>query len=163
MAAVPALPLHLLVAGTDAVAPFREMANRLNVSTRFHCAPPQRDVMDFFAAADLYVSPSSEDSFGLPVLEAMACGLPVITSMFAGVAELITNETDGFILRDPSDPQALAQLLERRYVDESLRNRISEAATRTAEGWTWDRNAAEIWELLKYAAEKKIAATNFVR
>jgi glycosyltransferase involved in cell wall biosynthesis len=139
------------------------MATRLNVSTRFHCAPPQRDVMDFYAAADLYVSPSREDSFGLPVLEAMACGLPVITSTFAGVAELITDETDGFILRDPSDSQALAQLLERLYVDESLRNRISEAATRTAEQWTWDRNAAEIWELLKYAAEKKIAATNFVR
>ena len=163
MAAVPALPLHLLVAGTDVVAPFREMAARLNVSTRFHCAPPQRDVMDFYAAADLYVSPSREDSFGLPVLEAMACGLPVITSTFAGVAELITNEIDGFILRDPNDPQALAELLERLYVDESLRNRISEAATRTAERWTWDRNAAEMWELLKYAAEKKIAATNVVR
>ena len=163
MAAVPGLPLHLLVVGTDAVAPFREMAKRLNVSTRFHCAPPQRDVMDFYAAADLYVSPSREDSFGLPVLEAMACGLPVITSTFAGVAEVITDETDGFILRDPSDSQALVQLLERLYVDESLRNRISEAATRTAEQWTWDRNAAEIWELLKYAAEKKIAATNFVR
>ena len=119
--------------------------------------------MDFYAAADLYVSPSREDSFGLPVLEAMACGLPVITSTFAGVAELITNEIDGFILRDPSDSQALAQLLERLYIDESLRNRISEAATRTAEKWTWDRNAAEIWELLKCAAGKKIAATNFVR
>jgi UDP-glucose:(heptosyl)LPS alpha-1,3-glucosyltransferase len=64
MAAVPALPLHLLVAGTDVVAPFRELANRLNVSTRFYCAPPQQDVMDFYAAADLYVSPSREDSFG---------------------------------------------------------------------------------------------------
>ena len=163
MAAVPALPLHLLVAGTDVVGSFREMASRLNISTRFHCEPPRHAVMDFYGAADLYVSPSREDSFGLPVLEAMACGLPVITSVFAGVAELITNEIDGFVLRDPKDPQALAQLLARLYVDESLRNRISEAARLTAKQWTWDRNAAETWELLKCAAEKKMGATNSVR
>jgi glycosyltransferase involved in cell wall biosynthesis len=162
MAAVPALPLHLLVAGIDVVGPFREMARRLNISSRFHCEPPQHDVMDFYAAADLYVSPTREDSFGLPVLEAMACGLPVITSIFAGVADLITNKVDGFVLSDPNDPQALAQLLERLYVDELLRQRIAEAAILTARRWTWDRNAAEIWELLKCAAEKKKAAVRWV-
>lgn len=163
MAAVPALPLQLLVAGTDVVEPFREMASRLNISARFHRESPQHDVMDFYAAADLYVSPSREDSFGLPVLEAMACGLPIITSIFAGVAELITNGVDGFVLRDPNDLQALAQLLERLYADESLRKRIAEGAILTAKHWTWDRNAIEIWELLKCAIEKKMAATNSVR
>jgi glycosyltransferase involved in cell wall biosynthesis len=162
IAALPTLPLHLLVAGTDNAGPFREMADRLNISARFHCEPPQRDVIDLYAAADLYVSPSREDSFGLPVLEAMACGLPVVTSVFAGVAELLTNEVDAFVLRDPNDSQALAQLLARLYADESLRNRIAEAAVIAARHWTWDRNAAEIWELLKCAAEKKVAATNSV-
>lgn len=158
IAAIPALPLHLLVVGSDVVEPFRKMADHLNISSRFHWEPPRQDVMDFYATADVYVSPSREDSFGLPVLEAMACGLPVITSVFAGVAELITNEVDGFVLRDPSDLQALAQLLERLYLDELLRQRIAEAAMLTAKRWTWDRNAAEIWELLKCAAEKKKAA-----
>ncbi len=162
MAALPTLPLHLLVAGADNAGPFREMAKRLNISARFHCEPPQHDVIDLYAAADLYGSPSREDSFGLPVLEAMACGLPVITSTFAGVAELLTNEVDAFVLRDPNDTQALAQLLARLYADESLRNRIAEAAVLAARRWTWDRNAAEIWELLKCAAEKKAAATNSV-
>jgi len=163
MAAVPNLTLHLLVAGTDVVEPFREMAGRLNISTRFRWEPPQHDAMDFYAAADLYVSPSREDSFGLPVLEAMACGLPVITSIFAGVAELITDTVDGFVLHDPNDSQTLAQLLERLYLDESLRKRIAEAAVLTAKQWTWDRNGAELWELLECAAEKKMAATNSVR
>lgn len=162
IAAIPAVPLHLLVVGSDVVEPFREMADRLNISSRFHCEPPRQDVMDVYASADVYVSPSREDSFGLPVLEAMACGLPVITSVFAGVAELITNDVDGFVLRDPSDLQALTQLLERLYLDELLRQRIAEAAMLTAKRWTWDRNAAEIWELLKCAAEKKKAAVRCV-
>jgi glycosyltransferase involved in cell wall biosynthesis len=162
MAALPTLPLHLLVAGADNAGPFREMASRLNISARFHCEPVKRDVIDLYAAADLYASPSREDSFGLPVLEAMACGLPVITSSFAGVAELLTNEVDAFVLRDPNDSQALAQLLMQVYADESLRNRIAEAAVLAARRWTWDRNAAEIWELLKCAAEKKVAATKSV-
>jgi glycosyltransferase involved in cell wall biosynthesis len=162
IAAFPTLPLHLLVAGADNAAPFRKMAGRLDISARFQCEQPRRDVIDLYAAADLYVSPSREDSFGLPVLEAMACGLPVITSTLAGVAELITNEVDAFVLRDPNDSQALAQLLERLYADDHLRKRVAEAAVLAAQHWTWDRNAAEIWELLKFAAEKKVAAVNSV-
>jgi glycosyltransferase involved in cell wall biosynthesis len=158
----PTFPLHLLAAGTDNAAPFREMAARLNISARFHCEPARTDVIDFYAAADLYVSPSREDSFGLPVLEAMACGLPAITSIFAGVAELLANEVDAFVLRDPNDVGALAQLLQRLYADEPLRNRIAEAAILAARRYTWDHNAAEIWELLKFAAEKKVAGTNSV-
>jgi UDP-glucose:(heptosyl)LPS alpha-1,3-glucosyltransferase len=80
----------------------------------------------------------------LPVLEAMACGLPVITSTFAGVAELLSNEVDAFVLRDPNDTPALVQLLARLYADGSLRNRVAEAAVLAARRWTWDRNAAEI-------------------
>jgi glycosyltransferase involved in cell wall biosynthesis len=155
MAALPTLPLHLVVAGTDDVESFRKMAGRLNLSSRFHREPPQDDVMDFYATADLYVSPSREDSFGLPVLEAMACGLPVITSKFAGVSELITHEVNGLVLCDPQAPQALARLLERVFMDESLRKRIAEAGAITAQQWTWDRNAIEMWELLKRAAERK--------
>ena len=162
IAALPTLPLQLLVAGADNAGPFRKTAGRLDISARFHCEQPRRDVIDLYAAADLYVSPSREDSFGLPVLEAMACGLPIITSTLAGVADLITNEVDAFVLRDPNDSQALAQLLERLYADDPLRKRVAEAAVLAAQHWTWDRNAAEIWELLKFAAEKKVAAVNSV-
>jgi glycosyltransferase involved in cell wall biosynthesis len=92
----------------------------------------------------------------------MACGLPAITSIFAGVAELLATEVDAFVLHDPNDVEALAQLLQRLYADEPLRNRISEAAVLAARRCTWDRNAADIWELLKFAAEKKVAGTNSV-
>jgi glycosyltransferase involved in cell wall biosynthesis len=66
--------------------------------------PPSPNVLQFYAAADAYVGPSLEDAYGLPVLEAMACGLPVLASSRAGVSEIIDHEINGIILRDPTTP-----------------------------------------------------------
>jgi glycosyltransferase involved in cell wall biosynthesis len=164
MAEMPSSKFHLLVAGVDAVAPFRDIAERMNVLGRCHWEPPAADIMDLYAAADVYVSPTLEDSFGLPVAEAMACGLPVITSAFAGVAAQIQNEVDGFVLRDPRDTQSLARLLERLAGDPEFSRRIGEAATRKTQDWTWDRNAAAVYELLnRIVARQPGATTNRLR
>lgn len=150
------LPIHLVVAGDDSPDAFRETAKSLGILERCRFEPSREDVLDFYSAADLYVSPSREDSFGLPVAEAMACGLPVVTSMHAGVAELIRDGVDGFILRRSDDFQALAQMLRRLHADEVLRSNAGVAAAKAALQWTWDRNAADLWELLKDAAGKKL-------
>ena len=155
MAQLPNLPLHLLVVGDDAIAPFRETAKSLGVLDRCHWESPRPDVITFYAAADTYVSPSLEDSFGLPVAEAMACGLPVITSTYAGVSGLIHNTVDGFVLPEPEDTQTLARIVERLYRDTEFRRNIGEAASRTAQHWTWDRSAAEAWQLLQRLAKTK--------
>ncbi|MGB9465598.1 MAG: glycosyltransferase, partial [Candidatus Acidiferrum sp.] len=96
----------------------------------------------------VYVSPSREDSFGLPVAEAMACGLPVITSVAAGVADYIHDGVNGFVLREPRDAQALAHLIGRLQSEPNLRRNLGEAAARKAIDWNWDRHAKAVWELL---------------
>ena len=149
MAQLPALPLHFLVVGDDAAGAFREKANRLGVLERCHWEAPRPEVMDFYAAADVYVSPSREDSFGLPVAEAMACGLPVITSSQAGVSALLHDGIDGFVPPDPEDTQELARIINRLCGDATLRRIVGEAAARTAQAWTWDRSASEVWSLLQ--------------
>jgi UDP-glucose:(heptosyl)LPS alpha-1,3-glucosyltransferase len=149
MAQLPALPLHFLVVGDDAAGAFREKANRLGVLERCHWEAPRPEVMDFYAAADVYVSPSREDSFGLPVAEAMACGLPVITSSQAGVSALLHDGIDGFVPPDPEDTQELARIINRLCGDATLRRIVGEAAARTAQAWTWDRSAAQVWSLLQ--------------
>ena len=156
MAAASAPPLRLLVVGSDVSEPFREMAKRLGILDRCRWEDPQKDVIDFYAAADVYVSPSREDSFGLPVAEAMSCGLPVITSVMAGVSAQICHNADGFVLADPSDVRSLAELLERLYNDEALRRRIGAAAAATAQGWTWDQSADALWDLLNTTLQKKV-------
>jgi glycosyltransferase involved in cell wall biosynthesis len=152
MAQVPDLPLRFLVVGSDAAESFQALAKTLGVSERCMWEGPADDVRDCYAAADVYVCPSQEDSFGLPVAEAMASGLAVITSMSAGIGWLVEDGVDGFVLRDPLDAATLAQLLRLLHGQPELRERIGNAGTRTAQGWTWERNAADAWKLLQSVA-----------
>jgi glycosyltransferase involved in cell wall biosynthesis len=101
------------------------------------------------------VSPSREDSFGLPVLEAMACGLPVVTSAAAGVSEIVRNGENGFVLQDPMDSHSLARLIKRFYEDPAFRRAIGESAALSAQEWTWDRCAETTWRLLGEVASRK--------
>lgn len=149
------LPLRILVAGAGDVAPFEQFAARIGVGDQLHLAGPRADVRSLYAAADAYVSPTREDSFALPVLEAMACGLPVVTSAFAGVSELIEDGQDGFVLRDPADSRALAELLRQLHRDGELRRRIGENAARAAQDFTWEKHAEGTRDFLKRLAEKK--------
>ena len=154
LAALPGLPTKLLVAGNDMAEPFRVRAMQLGVQDHCCWELSSLNVLDLYAAADVYVSPSREDSFGLPVAEAMACGLPSITSVCAGVADYIHDSVDGFVLRNPRDAQTLSQLIGRLHAEPDLRRVVGEAASKTIQEWDWNRNAAAVWELLKNAEAK---------
>jgi len=156
LSALRELPLLVIAAGDDSPNPFFEIAMSLGISGRCRFEPSRQDVLDFYAAADLYVSPSHEDSFGLPVAEAMACGLPAITSIFAGVSSLLHDGVDSFILRDPRDAKTLATMIRTLYEKAEWRGRIGQAAAKASLQWTWDRNAAAVWQLLKDTAGKKL-------
>jgi len=152
---LPELPLRLLVAGADAVEPFRQLAASLGVLDRCRWEPPSSDVMSFYAAADTYVSPSLEDSFAMPVAEAMACGLPAITSPLAGISAFVEDGVNAFVLADPKDSQALAARLRDIYANIALRQQVARAAACKAREWTWDNAAAQVWQLLNAARAKK--------
>lgn len=136
------LPLRVLVVGSDDPVFFRALVQELHTQDRLRFEAPSSDVLLFYAAADLYVGPSLEDSFGLPILEAMACGLPVIASAHAGASEMIDDGETGFILADPQDHVQLAHLIRRVYSDPTLRQRVAEAASRyVLANCSWDENA----------------------
>jgi len=103
--------VELLVVGQDIHGPYQDAVRRHGLEDAVHFLPPRLDVEFYYAAADAYVGASLEDAFGLPVLEAMACGLPVIASGQAGVSEVITHGVDGLILEDPRDAAALAMVI----------------------------------------------------
>jgi glycosyltransferase involved in cell wall biosynthesis len=157
MAACPDLPFRLLIVGSDATKPVYEHARTLGIAEQCLWEHPRADVADLYATANIYVSPSREDAFALPPLEAMACGLPVITSINNGGSQVITEGVDGFIMKDPDDSIALAGLLRRLAQQPDLRGRVGEKAARTAQQYSWDRNAAAVWELIQKIHARKIS------
>jgi glycosyltransferase involved in cell wall biosynthesis len=142
------LKLHLFVVGNDSAAPYEEQIQRLGLGERVSFLPPRPDVEFYYAAADAYASPSLEDSFSLPCIEAMSCGLPVITSQCAGVCEIMHHGEDGLILQDPADFRTLSRWLERLSHDMKWRRKMGENAARTAGKYTWAHNALQLGEVL---------------
>jgi len=147
--------LTVLVCGEDESSSCRGLIQRHGLENRVLTLPLVRDIERYYAAADLYVGPSLEDSFAIPPLEAMACGLPVIVSRQAGVSELVTDGVDGLILDDPRDSRQLAHLIDRICVDEGLRQRLGTRAAETARHYTWKRNAQEIKKVFEQRLREK--------
>src|SRR5260370_7034376 len=85
------LSLTLLVAGSDDRLAYEEAIRNLHLESKIRFVGSSPDVMQFYAAADAYVAPSLEDAYGLPILEAMACGLPVIASSPARPTAIIPH------------------------------------------------------------------------
>jgi UDP-glucose:(heptosyl)LPS alpha-1,3-glucosyltransferase len=90
---------------------FQSFADQLGLSDRVSFVGGVRDVRPFYAAADIFVLPTLYDPLPNACLEAMACGLPVITSTGSGAAELITNGVEGFVV-DALDTPAIADAIE---------------------------------------------------
>jgi UDP-glucose:(heptosyl)LPS alpha-1,3-glucosyltransferase len=150
-------PVRLLVVGRDEQAPFRAQAEIAGVRERVEFCAPVSDVRGFYAAADILVAPSLEDSFNLPVLEAMACGLPVIVSPKAGVSEWLTNGFDALLLKDPENAGGLAEAIRALASGPQLRKTLAENAVVTARKFSWDEHTAGLRQLMEKAAAKKKA------
>ena len=109
-------------------------------------------MLSFYAAADAYVAPSLEDAFGLPILEAMACGLPVIASVQAGASENIIDGTTGYLLRDPMNHVELAEIILQIARDRPAAQKIGAAAAKYVQtSVSWDRNASATREFLEHS------------
>jgi glycosyltransferase involved in cell wall biosynthesis len=108
-----------------------------------------------YAAADVFVFPTLGDPFGMVVLEAMACGLPVISTSAAGeIADRIEEGVNGFVV-PPADVEALRARMELLAGDESLRNRMGQAATAKVAG-----QSPHLWaEAFEEGVDKLLALT----
>jgi UDP-glucose:(heptosyl)LPS alpha-1,3-glucosyltransferase len=143
--------LTVLVAGQDNPAPYQAAIEHHHLTGRVRFLPPRPDVEFFYAAADAYVGPSLEDAFAQPPAEAMASGLPVITSRQNGGAEIISHGSDGLILEDPEDIRTLAEWIRKLLEDADFRCHLGVNAARTARNFTWENSAAEMKALFEQA------------
>ena len=101
---------------------------------------PNDELSWWYRAATLFVFPSLFEGFGLPVLEAMACGTPTITSNASSLPEVAG---DAAVLVDPYEKEGLVGAMQRLLNDADLRRALSAAGVRQASQFPWSRTATE--------------------
>jgi glycosyltransferase involved in cell wall biosynthesis len=112
------------------------------------------EIRDFYCACDAFLFPNDQQTWGLAVLEAMACGCPVLVSEGAAVHEVLTNNQTA-ILFPPRDPATLAGCIERLIKEPALRLAIAEAGMQLARTqYNWQRFASHVSEVFGRVARE---------
>jgi UDP-glucose:(heptosyl)LPS alpha-1,3-glucosyltransferase len=122
--------VHLVVVGEDRLQRrLAEQARALAIAARVHWPGPQQDVRPFYGAADCLGLPTLYDPFPNAALEALASGLPVLTSSRCGAAELIEEGRSGYVCQAPEDIDDLVHKLSRTVSEApAMRNSARAAA-----------------------------------
>jgi UDP-glucose:(heptosyl)LPS alpha-1,3-glucosyltransferase len=146
--------IHLLVCGGGRVAPYRRLAHRLGLSDAVHMMGYQRDIRPCFWSSDFFVLPTYYDPCSLVVFEALACGLPVITTSCNGAGELIRDGQEGFVIQEPDAREDLILTLD-RMADDALRIKMSSAAARLGQEQSFENHVTRLTELFAEVATAK--------
>jgi glycosyltransferase involved in cell wall biosynthesis len=130
--------LHLvgnIAPGAEVYLPFRDLY-------RHTAHVPQAQLPEVYRAADVFVLPTLAEGLGLVVLEAMACGLPVIVTP-RGPNEVVRDGVDGYVV-PAGDSNSIIEALELLYSDAELRLQLGRNARSQAERWSWARYASAV-------------------
>jgi glycosyltransferase involved in cell wall biosynthesis len=109
---------------------------------------PLEETVSFYQAADVFVYPSLNETFGLPILEAMACGCPVVTSDTSAMPETAGGAA---VLSDPKDPASIARAIVEAAGPE--RDRLRDAGLQRAGQFTWAATGASTLDVYREVAE----------
>lgn len=128
---------------------------RLGLQDKVIFTGPSSNIAEFYAAGDLFALPTTYEAWGLVIVEAMACGVPVVTSRLAGAAVAVSEGQSGYLLDDPRDAEEIASKL-KLVLDGAHRERewIAESVARYA----WDRVLVDYERVLQECARRVAAA-----
>ncbi|SAK46737.1 BceJ [Caballeronia calidae] len=154
--ALVSLPAHvqLVVAGSLPGSPYPDKARALGIADRVHFLGLVKDMPTLMRSVDAFVFPSRYEAMSLALLEALAAGLPVITAITAGGAEII-GEDCGIVLDDPDDATALAQAIGELVSSPERRARMGKAARELAAGFNWARMARRYLDLYRNFSQRE--------
>jgi UDP-glucose:(heptosyl)LPS alpha-1,3-glucosyltransferase len=100
---------HLLAVGRLSPSAYQPEIERLGMRERVQFVGPSADVAPYYGAADVFALPTQYEAWGLVIVEALACGLPVVTSRLAGAAVAVRHGWSGRLLDEPSNPERIAE------------------------------------------------------
>lgn len=107
---------------------------------------PEKDLVKIYNVAEVFVFPSTQEGFGFPILEAMACGTPVVTSNVASIPEIVG---DAGIMLDPVDINGFAEAIRIILIDESLRKDMRRKGLKRAKTFSWEKCARKTLKIYK--------------
>ena len=141
---------RLVLAGAPGfgAAEVRERIARSPARTRIELPGyvTSEELAGWYARATVFAFPSLDEGFGMPLLEAMAAGVPIVTSNRSALPEVAG---DAALLVDPEDKAALADALRQLTSDEGLRNELARRGKERARGFTWEKAARETWDVYR--------------
>jgi glycosyltransferase involved in cell wall biosynthesis len=119
---------------------FRDLIGNKHLRFKYDLveSPEDSHLAEIYSSGDVFAYASYSEGFGLPPLESMACGTPVVTTSCVGVKEYAINEYNA-LLAPVGDSQGLSQAIQRLLVDESLSEKLRKNGLETAKQYTWDR------------------------
>ncbi len=120
----------------------RSLGNRIQITGYL----PQEDLIPLYAGASLFVYPSFYEGFGLPLLEAMASGVPIVASKTSSLPEVVG---DAGILVDPLSISDVSEGIRKLLKDSSLRSSFREKGIQRAKQFTWERAARETLKIYR--------------
>jgi len=149
-----ARPIKLVVCGGGSVGPFRRLAKRLGVDESVRFLGFFDDIRACYWSCDFFVSPTYYDPCSLVVFEALACGLPVITTACNGAGELMTDGREGYVVTEPDAVGELTAALD-HMADDGERKAMSEHATVLGREQSLDRHVARLVGVFEDVAASK--------
>jgi UDP-glucose:(heptosyl)LPS alpha-1,3-glucosyltransferase len=147
-------PIRLLVCGGGAIGPFRRLANRLGLGESVLFAGFCPDIRGAYWTSDFFVQPTYYDPCSLVVFEALACGLPVITTACNGASELMTDGKEGYILTAPDALGELVGALD-RMANDDIRRPMSVHALTLGRAQSLDSHVARLLKVFEDVAATK--------
>ena len=146
--------VRLVIVGGKHIDSWRRYVARLGLSGQVIFVGRVDDPLPYYAAADCYVHPTYYDPCSLVVLEAAACGLPLITSRYNGASEMFSDGKDVLLIDDPGDAAELAGAM-RILLDGSARQRLGEAARAMILQHSFQRNVEQILEIYREILDRR--------
>ena len=155
------IQVKLLLAGSDRsypayVASLKALARNLGVQDKvtFAARVAEEEIRDFYSACDAFLFPNDLQTWGLAVLEAMACGCPVLVSRGSGVHEVLADQENA-LLFSPRNPEELASKIEVLVSHPGLRSEIARKGMKLArDTYNWDRFAADVAKVCDEMADR---------
>ncbi len=147
-------PIHLLVCGGGKVRPFRRLADQLGLEDTVHWIGFVPDIRPCYWSSDFFVQPTFYDPCSLVVFEALACGLPVITTACNGAGEVMTDGREGYVLTAPDAIQEIVAAME-HMVDDEARRLMSVHARELGLAQSFDNHVARLIKVFEEVAASK--------